>query len=60
MRISMSKFLKRYAVILLGYAIGIGLFYALGYKMSAMGIYTILTGMVTGEIINFALSKREK
>ncbi|MCF2718718.1 hypothetical protein [Paenibacillus sp. 203] len=60
MRISMSKFLKRYAAILLGYAICIGLFYALGYKMSAMGIYAILTGMVTGEIINFTLSKREK
>ncbi|MEK3947633.1 hypothetical protein MHB46_03975 [Paenibacillus sp. FSL H7-0703] len=56
MRISMSKFLKRY----LGYAIGIGLFYALGYQMSAMGIYAILTGIVIGEIINFALSKREK
>ncbi|MDY8045788.1 hypothetical protein UY416_05705 [Paenibacillus polymyxa] len=60
MRISMTKLLKRYAAILLGYAIGIGLFYALGYKMSAMGIYAILTGMVTGEIINFTLSKREK
>ncbi|WP_071640613.1 hypothetical protein [Paenibacillus polymyxa] len=60
MRISMSKFLKRYAVILLSYAIGIGLFYALGYQMSAMGIYVILTGIVIGEIINFALSKREK
>ncbi|WP_023988286.1 MULTISPECIES: hypothetical protein [Paenibacillus] len=56
----MSKFLKRYAAILLGYAICIGLFYALGYKMSAMGIYAILTGIVTGEIINFVISKREK
>ncbi len=60
MRISMSKVLKRYATILLNYAIVIGVFYALGYKMSAMGIYAILTGIVTGEIINFALSKREK
>ncbi|MBY7735773.1 hypothetical protein [Paenibacillus polymyxa] len=60
MRISMSKFLKRYVTILLSYAIGIGLFYALGYKMSAMGIYAILTGIVTGEIVSFALLKREK
>ncbi|WP_235209104.1 hypothetical protein [Paenibacillus polymyxa] len=56
----MSKFLKRYVTILLSYAIGIGLFYALGYKMSAMGIYAILTGIVTGEIVSFALLKREK
>lgn len=60
MSIFMSKFLRRYAAILLSYAIGIGLFYALGYQMSAMGMYVILTGIVTGEIINFALSKREK
>ncbi len=60
MRISMSKFLKRYATILLSYAIIIGIFYAWGYKVSAIGIYAILTGIVIGEIINFALSKREK
>ncbi|MEJ3717707.1 MULTISPECIES: hypothetical protein [Paenibacillus] len=56
----MSKVLKRYATILLNYAIVIGVFYALGYKMSAMGIYAILTGIVTGAIINLALSKQEK
>lgn len=60
MRISISKFLKRYATILLNYAIVIGVFYTLGYQMSAMGIYAILTGIVSGEIINLALSKREK
>ncbi|MBU9707607.1 hypothetical protein KSP24_11810 [Paenibacillus sp. AK121] len=56
----MSKVLKRYATILLNYAIVIGVFYALGYKMRAMGIYAILTGIVTGAIINLALSKQEK
>ncbi|MCV9950454.1 GtrA family protein [Paenibacillus sp. BT-177] len=56
----MSKFLKRFATILLSYAIGIGLFYALGYKINIMGIYAIFIGIVFGGIINFALSKREK
>ncbi|MEK4456809.1 MULTISPECIES: hypothetical protein [Paenibacillus] len=56
----MNKFLKRYLGILLGYAIGIGIFYAMGYKLNAMVFYIILTGIVIGEIINFALSKREK
>ncbi|MGG1619738.1 hypothetical protein ACIFQM_25075 [Paenibacillus sp. NRS-1782] len=56
----MNKFLKRYASILLGYAIGLGIFYALGYNFHAMMFYIILTGTITGEIINFALSKREK
>ncbi|MGG4220910.1 hypothetical protein ABEW32_22115 [Paenibacillus jamilae] len=56
----MSKFLKRYTAVLLSYAIGIGLFYALGYKMSAMGFNAILTGIIVGLIINFVLSKREK
>jgi uncharacterized membrane protein YgaE (UPF0421/DUF939 family) len=56
----MNKFLKRYTGILLGYAIGLGIFYALGYEFHAMMFYIILTGTVTGEIINFALSKREK
>ncbi len=56
----MNKFLKRYAGILLSYAISIGFFYALGYKLNAMMFYIILTGTVTGEIINFTLSKREK
>ncbi|MEC0184346.1 hypothetical protein P4H61_22945 [Paenibacillus peoriae] len=56
----MNKFSKRYAGILLGYGIGISTFYALGYKPNAMMFYIILTGAVIGEIINFALSKREK
>lgn len=60
MRSFMSKFLKCYASILLSYAIVIGLFYALGYKMSAMGFFAIFTGIVIGLIINFVLSKREK
>lgn len=46
--------------ILLGYALGIGVCYAMGYKLNAMMFYIFLTGTVIGEIINFALSKREK
>ncbi|MEC0237110.1 hypothetical protein P4H71_22565 [Paenibacillus kribbensis] len=56
----MNKFLKRYLGILLGYGIGIGTFYAFGYKLNAMVFYIILTGTIIGEIINFALSKRER
>jgi putative flippase GtrA len=55
-----KKLLKRDASILLGYAVCLGVFYVLGYKLNAMMVYTFLTGLITGEIINFALSKREK
>ncbi|MGW8958670.1 hypothetical protein [Paenibacillus sp. NPDC055715] len=56
---AMKKFLKRYICISLGYALGIGVCYAMGYKPNAMMFYIFLTGTVIGEIINFA-SKREK
>ncbi|MGG1642637.1 hypothetical protein ACIFQM_15425 [Paenibacillus sp. NRS-1782] len=57
---SVKKLLKRDASILLGYAVCLGVFYALGYKLNAMMVYIFLAGLITGEIINFALSKREK
>ncbi len=56
----MTKLLKRYVGIIASYALGIGIFYVLGYKFDIMMLYIILTSIIIGEVINFALSKREK